>query len=115
MNAAITGDFKLMKKIAKLMQHEQSILNSICDPRSKDSLLHLASKNGHAQMAEWLIRKHGSNVNQINIDGQTPLHLACERGNKQIIERLLLARALPNMQDGVRGNTPLHILAITDF
>ena len=61
--------------------------------------MHLAAKNGHVEMAEWLIRKLNSNVNLTNMEGKTPLHLACEKGNKQIIERLLLARAHPNIQD----------------
>ncbi|RDD34684.1 ankyrin repeat domain-containing protein [Wolbachia endosymbiont of Cylisticus convexus] len=48
-----------------------------------------------------------SDINQKDVDGNTPLHIAAQHGNKQLIELFsrLGAKIVKNKQD----NTPLHI------
>ncbi|XP_014222677.1 ankyrin-1-like [Trichogramma pretiosum] len=85
-----------------------------------DSLLHVAMKQGHAKVAEALLRK-GANPNVTNRQAQTPLHIACARKeNAYALSKLLLnicydmeTRVDVDAQDMNRC-TPLHLALLKD-
>jgi len=54
--------------------------------------LHAASKNGHVEEVERLI-KAGADVNEQDGKGATPLHYASENGHVEVITVLLAANA----------------------
>lgn len=51
-----------------------------------------------------------SEINQENVDGNTPLHIAAKHGNKQLIELFIQSGA--KIVQNKQGNTPLHIAII---
>ena len=67
--------------------------------------LHCASENGHAGMAEVLI-KAGADLNAKDRDGRTPLHDASEKGQAGTAEVLIKAGADLNAKDN-KGHTAL--------
>ncbi|KAM0158465.1 hypothetical protein ACHAQE_005481 [Botrytis cinerea] len=50
--------------------------------------LHLASLNGHVNIAEWLLQK-GAAVNQPGMGGATSLYIASDKGHIEIVRELL--------------------------
>lgn len=60
-------------------------------------LLHTACRGGDFEQVQALIEQ-GSDVNQIDKDGQTPLFVACEKGHVEIAWLLLLKHAEVNQQ-----------------
>jgi ankyrin repeat protein len=53
-----------------------------------NSMLHLASDKGYADIVELLITNNAE-INIGDADGKTPLHLASYKGHKQIAELLI--------------------------
>ncbi|WP_264719842.1 ankyrin repeat domain-containing protein [Wolbachia endosymbiont (group B) of Eucosma cana] len=51
-----------------------------------------------------------SEINQENVDGNTPLHITAKHGNKQLIELFIQSGA--KIVQNKQGNTPLHIAII---
>ncbi|XP_066980457.1 uncharacterized protein [Macrobrachium rosenbergii] len=80
------------------------------DPNARNqmcwTLLHLASFEGQAEIAEVLIDA-GASVNSCTTDMSTPLHRGCAQGNRKAVELLVKKGAYINAQDK-NGNTPLH-------
>ena len=54
----------------------------------EDSLLMLASYNGHFETTKMLIQK-GANIDQLNQRGQTPLEGVCFKGDLKIVKLLV--------------------------
>jgi ankyrin repeat domain-containing protein 27 len=71
--------------------------------------LHMASKLGRLQIAEFLL-EIGSQVTSKDMHGNTPLHYTALGGHQQLMLLLLNSRASPNCMDN-NGNTPLHLAA----
>ena len=70
--------------------------------------LHLACKNGHLDIAHYLIRQQNCNPETITSDGCTPLHLACANGHLRIAVVLIADfNCDPQCTDN-NGCTPLH-------
>ena len=57
--------------------------------------LHHSARNGHLQVAEFLIQS-GASVDKKSVDGWTALHLTCENGHVDVIDLLLRQGADPN-------------------
>ena len=71
------------------------------------TLLHDASRHGHAETARLLL-KHNANVNAIGDSDETPLHFACRYGHDKVAQ--LLIRHEADINSGNRRNaTPLWI------
>lgn len=77
--------------------------------RYGDNLLHHAASCGLRNTVSYLIGKDSSNINCVNIIGETPLLLASRSGHYFITRELLEAGADPKIADN-NGETPLHWL-----
>ncbi|XP_033097862.1 E3 ubiquitin-protein ligase MIB2-like [Anneissia japonica] len=75
--------------------------------------LHIASINGHTNVAKILIVQGNADVNTRNAKMGTPLHLAVEKGMTEMIELLVQKGANVNAQDE-DGDTALHVLQIKE-
>ncbi len=73
------------KELEQMIKHGMSI--NLCTNKD-DSLLMLATYNGHLETSSMLINK-GSNLNQVNQRGQTPLEGVCFKGNLEIVKLLV--------------------------
>ena len=69
--------------------------------------LHLASKNGHKQVACFLL-KCGVNVLVQDKYGQTPLSLASREGHAEVTQ-MLIEHGADVSEQGKYGKTPLHL------
>lgn len=82
-----------------------------CDARDKfeNTPLHIAIKNGHQDVIEYVIKFHASDscLKAGDQFGDTPLHLAARYGNEAAC-RLLLDLGADVNADADNGETPLH-------
>jgi ankyrin repeat protein len=69
--------------------------------------LHQASRKGHLQVVEKLIRAGADPDLPMTIDGETALHLAASYGHEDVIRYLVQHGADANIKSR-NGNTPLH-------
>lgn len=74
----------------------------------KESALYIASFRGYLEIVKNLVLKHGADVNNEDVDGDTPLSVACYEDKPQVVQFLLSKGGLVNKK-GIRGDTPLHI------
>ena len=96
------------KKIAKyLLSYESQSLEDL--DSNKNTLLALAVKHNHLDLAVYLINK-GSKVVIQNAFGWTPVHLAAKNGNLKMTEYLLQHGADPNTLNNDYENS-LHLAA----
>ena len=72
--------------------------------------LHAASRAGCVAAVAALLTAAGTDVNQKNRCGQTPLWVAAENGHEAVVERLLAAGAAVNHASS-NGCTPLGVAA----
>ena len=74
----------------------------------RESLVHIASKNGNQRMVTWLLTNNRTRslINVRNAAGATPLWLASNRGIVSVISELLLHGAHLNIRHA-NGTTPL--------
>jgi len=68
--------------------------------------LHLASQEGHVEIAQLLV-EHGADVAAQNKDGETPLHRAASRGDLDLA-RFLVEHGADAAAENKDGVTPLH-------
>ena len=78
------------------------------DEENGSTPLHAASREGHVEVVDLLIRA-GGDVNKQNESGFTPLHYASANG--QVVERLIQAGGEVNTRSS-DGWTPLHSASI---
>lgn len=75
--------------------------------RSSASTLHKAAKYGNAELIIKLIQE-GSNINQPNLEGQTPLMLAAQADHNALaVTKLLLTQGAQVNEVDQYGNTAL--------
>ncbi|XP_070546950.1 26S proteasome non-ATPase regulatory subunit 10-like [Ptychodera flava] len=99
------------------VERAKSLIDDGCDVNgrgnfwswSNSTALHVASREGHADVAEVLI-KHGADVNAKNNIKRTPLHYAADNGHEATTRLLLQSKAAIVAQD-FNGNTPFHYAA----
>lgn len=77
---------------------------------SKASLLHVAARNGHAEMVLQLILEGKADINQAKEKGSTPLYLAVQNGHMNVV-RILVAQHADVNQARENGLTPLYVAA----
>ncbi|XP_078723967.1 CARD- and ANK-domain containing inflammasome adapter protein-like [Lampetra fluviatilis] len=84
--AAIDGDLAYFER-ASLTSGDMNKMNE-----RKETLLHLAAAQGHASLAEFLLKK-GAKFNMKDVNGRTALHAAAENGQDAVLRLLLSAGA----------------------
>lgn len=97
-------DFKSFVESAESRDEEFKSWKGDFDP-STNALLDFALRKGDLVLAEYSI-KHGSDVNERYMTGETPLHIACESGNEANVKWLVEHGADINKGDIMR-RTPL--------
>ncbi|XP_062515619.1 acyl-CoA-binding domain-containing protein 6-like [Corticium candelabrum] len=70
-------------------------------------LLHWACDRGHVDIVRLLL-DYKANVNQTDLDGQTPLHYGCCCDFKEVTQLLLSADGDVNLRD-YEGNLPVDV------
>lgn len=90
------NDIEAVKKIPDF-----SIINS-----DLKSLLHISIEENNNDISKILINC-GLNINQKDINKNTPFSIACDKKNETLVEMLLKYKPDINTQDKL-GNTPLH-------
>ena len=92
----------------------QFLLTAGADVNAEDThgntRLHFAACNGHAAVAQALLKYDKTNVNVKSPSGWTPLHLVANNGNVAVA-RLLLEKGANVNAPGQNGYTPLCIAA----
>lgn len=104
-NAASAGDLAgVMKALSR-----KADINSRSDVDEwGSSALHMAVKNGHANIVRYLVSKKKIKLNVLDDLERTPLHIAARLGNFKIIVLLFKAGADPYLFD-CEGQTPFSI------
>lgn len=82
-----------------------------CFTQANERKLRLAASTCNIELVTKLLNE-GTNPNNFDEHGRSPLHLASCRGYVDIVEKLLEYNANPNVQDTL-GNTPLHLAVIS--
>jgi hypothetical protein len=83
-DAAFQGNLEILQKY--ISDHPQTNINA--PGPEGNTLIYLASRNGHSSIVKWLIEK-GANVNVVQNTGSTPLHAASYRGHSEVCKILL--------------------------
>lgn len=110
-------DLKLMERLWKILHKFQLYEWLELRNYSKETCTHLASElNKPCTLAE--IIKHSTNVNAVDVDGNTALHVAIKENRDECVETLLEANYEVNQIDlGIlndNGYTPLHLACLTN-
>ena len=75
----------------------------------KETPLILASKNGHMDAVDVLL-KSGADANYRDSSGWTALHNASHKGHDSVVQLLLDWKPVPNVDaQDINDNTPLHV------
>ncbi|KAF3905359.1 Ankyrin-2 [Arthrobotrys entomopaga] len=74
----------------------------------KSDLLLEASAKGYHMVLDWMAQT-GTDINQMDSNGYTPLHLAAENGNHEVITILLNHNADPNIKATPTDEIALHL------
>jgi hypothetical protein len=93
-----------IKKVKVLFKRSPSL--AFTKDENGQTLLHLASAEGHTNIAGWLLANR-ADVNAHDKTGATPLHLAAYNGRKDLAKLLLSNDADVNAKD-IEGRIPLH-------
>ena len=80
--------------------------------KNDNSMIHIASINGHLPIVQYLIEKQNVDVNIKGWYKKTPLHRACEEGHFPIVEYLISKGANIEAKVTLNGWTPLHLASI---
>ena len=104
MKLIVTGDIEKVFMYLRKNDAEQ-VLNAV-EQKSKRSPLHIASKNGHLHLVEFLLNK-GANIEARDKLLKTPLHYACESGKSLVVKTLMDNNDDPFEKDNC-GRTAMH-------
>ncbi|KAK7474399.1 hypothetical protein BaRGS_00034353 [Batillaria attramentaria] len=99
--AAVVNDVDITRLL--LLEGSPCLLS-----RHRDTPLHEACREGHAEVSKLLLQKWPCKVNECNLDGQTPAFLAVASGNLDLVELLIQHKAVLDGHDD-KGDTLLHI------
>ena len=104
MIAAREGD---LKKVQQVVERDSSLVN--CRDDSNQTPLHIATKNNHFPIVEWLVQRN-ADVNLVTIDNDTALHISVRNGNYEMAKFLVDKGAEVNICLNTAG-TALHSAA----
>lgn len=72
---------------------------SSSDKGRSSMAIHSAVYCGHTQLVAYLLKQKGALLNEVNVDGYTPLMIAVERGRGDMVDLLLAAGADPRQKN----------------
>ena len=81
---------------------------------NKETLLHLATKEGNKDTVLKLLDRSTDDVNARDKDGKTALYMAAEKDHADTVQALLNHGAYVNARDDNYGETALHVAAEKD-
>lgn len=84
--------------VEQMLAQKPQLIDLVDENNRNNSLLHVACVNGYARIARLLI-KFGTNVDAVNLDGNTPLHLCYQYGRSQLISMLIASGANENARN----------------
>lgn len=102
--AAQNGDNTLVRAITN---HPGVRVDTVTGKAGRTAL-HIASMEGHIEVASTLISKASALLQLTDNDGRAPLHLASANGHRELLTILIGQGADIDAQDNM-GNTALHI------
>lgn len=82
--AATSGDVRFVQAASEALDREVTV--------DGNSVLHIAAKLGHMELAEALCLKQPSLMKSSNSKGDTPLHCAAAAGHAAIVEFFVVHR-----------------------
>lgn len=97
------GDLKILEEYIRV-NDLKACINAVDD--SKKTALHIAAREGHANIVEYLVNK-GWSIEARDKLLSTPLHMCCNSGYDNIISYLLLKGADPRAKDTLGRNSLL--------
>lgn len=97
-------------KIFKLLLEKGADLAALT-PDTRNTVLHIATYQGHKQLVCFIIQKDGDDglKSHRNRDGETPLHLAARKGDPDLV-RTLLSYGSERSPINKHGQTPLTLV-----
>jgi len=95
-----------IERVSEHLHVDPGLVHRHHTDRDGETLLHVASKHGHVEISELLLRG-GADVNARAGGGVTPLHLAARNGQVPAAELLLAAGANPDATEEFHQSTPL--------
>jgi len=100
--AAFCGLHEVVRVLA--IEHSEDVNSRSFN--NKSTPLHLASQEGHVEVAQSLV-EHGADAAAQSEDGRTPLHFASEWGHLDVA-RFLVEHGMNAAAQTEDGRTPLH-------
>ncbi|CAN6442170.1 unnamed protein product [Victoria cruziana] len=96
LDACLSGDRSRLQQL--VAENEPDILDQLTFS-SRDTVLHLAVREGQAEIVSYLLNVKPELSTRQNSDGESPLVLACKLGHLSAVDRLLSASASPAAVD----------------
>ena len=102
-----------IEDLKKLLIAGMDINEKNVDVPYAPAAIHIAVREGNAEMVEFLI-KAGADIRATDaFQGNTPLHIASKKEHPEIVRLLVQAGANSNTEN-ISGTTPLHYAALSN-
>ncbi|EEF45878.1 ankyrin repeat-containing protein ITN1 [Ricinus communis] len=72
-----------------LIQENEDIMSQEVPSGSRNTILHLAARLGHLNLAEEIVKLRPEMVSEVNKKMETPLHEACRQGKMELVKLLV--------------------------
>uniref|UniRef100_A0A095AML9 Transient receptor potential cation channel subfamily A member 1 n=1 Tax=Schistosoma haematobium TaxID=6185 RepID=A0A095AML9_SCHHA len=109
--AALRGDLECVKAIIKNISLEKQTKLIQCSNENQETCLHLAAKHNFVDMVDYLISL-GSNINQQDINGYTPIMSAAIKGSINVIDYLLNKNIIIKHHD-IKQRNLFHLIVLS--
>ncbi|XP_050227922.1 ankyrin repeat-containing protein At5g02620-like [Mercurialis annua] len=72
-----------------LIQENENIINQEMPSGSRNTILHMAARFGHLELAEEIVKLRPEMVSEVNKKMESPLHEACRQGKVEMVKLLV--------------------------
>ena len=69
-----------------LIQENENIMSQEIPSGSRNTILHLAGRFGHLELAKEIVKLRPEMVSEVNTKMETPLHEACRQGKLEMVK-----------------------------